>query len=471
MNLKKTESGNYSFRWRVPSIDRDLFNGKTEIVKSLKTKNAKIANRKAKHLKVGLSILRERLSNMTNRDVDKIVKEWLDERLDADLNGRIYKSNLQGAKSLPYTKTLENTQDNLRDLQKELGELKTSMVADIGASLINSDIDENEPSHQRLLFQLLRANVQLFKTLTERNEGIIDFNICSLSDIDNKLTYKEALKEYLPNLLEQSIIKARNHISDGEEPKQYIENKKFYLEKFLPVIGEENLLPERSSECTSLLNKSFTRDCGTVARDVQERIKAFYTWLFEENLIPTHIAKRFYFESVPKSKRKAFTPEMVNTILTTTTGDTNLLFRIYLHSGMRRSEFFDSTFDEALQGFTITKGKNKNAVRFIPQHPSIEDIDAKTIARLQSAWNPDKAGRMLNNWINVHISKESKYSLHSTRHCFNTWMRSAGIPSNTIKAIMGHEDNEDDMTDYYTTYFENEGDIKHAVKSVDYSIS
>ena len=47
-------------------------------------------------------------------------------------------------------------------------------------------------------------------------------------------------------------------------------------------------------------------------------------------------------------------------------------------------------------------------------------------------------------------------------------MNNAGINRPLMKAIMGHENNEDDMTDYYTTHFENEDDKLKAVNSVLY---
>ena len=56
MYLKKVNK-NYSFRYLVPEDLRKYFNGKTEIIKSLQTKNAKIARQKARLLSAESSLL------------------------------------------------------------------------------------------------------------------------------------------------------------------------------------------------------------------------------------------------------------------------------------------------------------------------------------------------------------------------------------------------------------------------------
>ena len=43
--------------------------------------------------------------------------------------------------------------------------------------MLNEGVNIHNPKHQRLLFQLMRANVQLFGTLNARNEGDIPFEI------------------------------------------------------------------------------------------------------------------------------------------------------------------------------------------------------------------------------------------------------------------------------------------------------
>jgi integrase len=472
MYLQKAYNGNYYFRWRIPNKERTLYNNRSEIVKSLKTKNAKLARKKAKHIKNGLPILRERLLYMTNSEVDEIVKNWLEERLEADLNGRIEKSNIEGAKKLPYTKTFDNTLRNLGYYQEELANLRTNSVFDLGETLIidGEKINpEHNKGHKRLLFQLLRANVELFKVLTERNKG--EFGFPQTQSIkENKLTYGEAVKEYLPYLLSASKSRVKNKKS--EIPTQYLATEKWINNRFLLAVGEETLLPDRASECSDILTEAFKRDDFTVGRDSAEYIKAFYLWLFNNNHIPTNISTQLFFDTLPKNKREAFTPEMVHKILTETTGDLNLLFRIYLYTGMRRSELFQCAFDESETGFKILQGKNKNALRFIPQHRAIEDISPEIIQRIQTVWSADKVGRTLNDWITKHISKENKYTLHSTRHCFNTWMRRAGVDSTLMKIIMGHEGtNTGDMSDYYTTYFSEPNDKRNAVNAVDYTYS
>ncbi len=470
MYLKKTENGSYSFRWRIPLKDRKLFNGRNEIIKSLKTKNARIANKRAKQLKASLPILKERLLHMTDRGVDLIVKGWLDERLEADIKGRIEKVSLSKAKNLPYTKTVENTKENLKRLKKELAELNISNVLELGSTMIEEDVDLNNYSHKRLMFQLLRANVHLFKVLTERNKGKMNFNL------PPKLTYEEAIEEYLPILYSKASARAKHK---DAIPKQYVVAEKFLREKLLSAVGTNTKLPDRSSECVPILYQAFTRtqetarnkkDIGTVSREVQELLKAFFLWLFYNGMIPTNISNDIVFERVEEIKKEAFTPDMVNTILTNSTDKTNTLFRIYLYTGMRLTELSNCIYDEGRMGFVITNGKNKNALRFIPRHREIEDIGAAEIFSIKKEWSSDRVGRLLNKWIKENVSSDERYSLHSTRHCFNTWLVNAGVPKEIIKPLLGHEDDSNDMTAHYFTHFGSEEELFSAVNSVNYGL-
>jgi hypothetical protein len=192
--------------------------------------------------------------------------------------------------------------------------------------------------HQkRLLFKLLRANVQLFKTLNERNNGEIDFTLYSEGRTEKQITYGKALEEYLPLLLKRSKISVTNKTTTSiatpqptAMPQQYVEKEKFFKDKFLKAVGAETLLHTNSSACNEFLENTFKRKDGTVARNVSEFLKAFYLWLYDNKLIPVKISTDLIFETVPKSKRKAFTPEMVNKILTESTGELNIFFRLYL---------------------------------------------------------------------------------------------------------------------------------------------
>ncbi len=467
MYLQKAHNGNYYFRWRIPNKERTLYNNRSEIVKSLKTKNAKLARKKANYIKIGLPILKERLLTMTNEDIDTIVLNWLNERLEADLNGRIEKSSFEGPESLPNNKIADYTEMNLCKYKQGLADLRTIQVKELGDALLDEQTGLTEQNHKRLLFQLLRANVQLFKTLTERNNGEIDFTIYSESKAEKRITYEEALKQYMPILLKKSKNRVKNE-TEGY-PKQYQEAERFFMKKFLPVVGEKTLIHTNSSDCNDLLENAFKRDDDTVARSIIEWLKAFYVWLYDNRFIPIKISQDLVFETVPKKKRKAFTPEMVQKILTESTGEFNLFFKLYLYTGMRRDELFNCTYDDTNIGFNITKGKNSNALRFIPKHSSLEDISGDVFLGLQARWKPDYIGRQLNKWIKDNITIEVGYSLHSTRHCFNTWMVNAKINPNIIKRILGHEaDKSDDMTTYYTTYFEIPNDKKNAVNSVKY---
>jgi len=63
------------------------------------------------------------------RGVDRLVSEWLNERLEADLNGRINESCLNGYEGeMPNSKVEGYTELIMRKFQRDLEELKTGRV-------------------------------------------------------------------------------------------------------------------------------------------------------------------------------------------------------------------------------------------------------------------------------------------------------------------------------------------------------
>jgi len=158
---------------------------------------------------------------------------------------------------------------------------------------------------------------------------------------------------------------------------------------------------------------------------------------------------------------------MTRKILTESKGDINLFFKLYLYTGMRRGELFN--MEIVNNGFNVQNGKTKSARRFIPRHHVLNEITDDEILGLISRWNVDYIGRTLNDWITENISTEKEYTLHSSRHSFNTALVTAGVSSSLIKSLMGHEENNStDMTEYYTTYHEIDGDKDKAINLVKY---
>ena len=452
--LKKTNNGYYHFRWRVPSNELHLFHNKTNIIKSLHTKNKTIALKKAKHLFNALPILKILLMDTQEIDTNIIIAHWSSEQL----KSFIQKSEItiQSTKDILHQASIKSANSNLLKYEQEL-----LAVTDT----INQDNTVSTNNNEALLYKLLQVNVTLVDTLSKELKGNSSNTQILSSPSHNRATYLEAVNHYLPILLNKAKARAKHKL---QIPKQYKVAENFFKNKFLKVVGADILLPHRSAECIDTLDMGFRRKDNTIARDVQEHLKAFYVWLFNNQYIPTNIAKDFAFESVEQSKRSAFTPSMVQTILTTSVGEINLLFRLYLYTGMRKSELFNCIFDEAKNGFLISKGKNKNALRFIPRHSKLNDVTQKTLNKLSRKWSPDTLGRMLNIWIHENISKNKCYSLHSTRHCFNTWLANANVNRALMKSLMGHEDSNTDMSDYYTTYFETIEDKLQAVNLVNY---
>ena len=462
MNLKKTPNGYYHFRFRVPFNDKELFGNKNEIVKSLRTKNRTVAAKMVRGILNNFHMLKELLLEIESKDINTIVTHWFKEQLKAfNIDTQNTISPTLNTKEVIYQQSVDNVKSNLNKYKKELLTLTDLTIKD-NSEASEKLIDEN--NKQSLIYKLLQANVQLLDTLSQKNKANSYFN--SSPHTIKRISYQEAVDIYLPILLNKAKVRAKHKL---QQPKQYVVTEKFFKNRFLQAMGSDTLLPERSGDCLSSIKLTFSRKDETIPRDIKEYIKAFYLWLFDNQLIPTNIAKDFVFESVEKIKRKAFTPKMVQEILTKSEGEINLFFRLYLYSGMRRSELFNSEFNSTKSGFIITKGKNKNALRFIPQHEAIKDITPQQIEKLKDTWVPDTVGRILNNWIKENITTNKAYSLHSTRHCFNTAMENAKINRSLMKTLMGHEDtNNEDMSDYYTTYFESEQDKLNAVNSVRY---
>jgi len=224
MYLKKVNR-NYSFRYRVPSYLRDYFGGRTEIVKSLQTKNARIAKPKAHILGAELSTLIAKARIMIDLDiegVDRLVSDWLNERLEADLNGRINKSSLNGYEGeMPNSKVEGYTALIMRKFQEDLGELKTGRVEQLASSLISEQIDEHDPLHKRLMFQMMRANVELFQTLTKRNKGEFTFDDRLPNIIEkDECTYQSYYKRQR-GLLRNHLEKTKNLNNMRHIPRYY----------------------------------------------------------------------------------------------------------------------------------------------------------------------------------------------------------------------------------------------------------
>lgn len=453
MYLKK-KNGNYSFRFRVPNDLRPLFH-RSEFVKSLKTKDIKLARKKSKLLLAEIKLLIEKVYVMAELNiggVDELVSQWLSDRLDADLRGRINKANVGGCSEddLPRTKQVDATREFKNNAKTDLANLDIRNIETVAKAVLGCDVDLDNPMHKRLSFQLLRANMNLFTHLTDRNEGIFPFEIGERP----KITYGDAVHIFLKHLKLTTTSKPRGY---NTEPEQHRIARVFFQEHLLPIVGEDTQVKDRLEVVLDLVADL------DLPRDKYKFLKDLFSFLYKNNEISNDIGDLLPPYSKESYIRRAFTPEEIALILSRASGDILELMKLYLLTGMRRTEFFSMTVDHA-DNFLIPYGKTKNARRTIPRHPQLT-ITTETIVRIQAQFNPESLGQLLNDFINREVCADREISLHSTRHFFNTALVNAEVNPMVIKALLGHAKDMGNPTERYHSGH-NAGMLESAVAKV-----
>ena len=146
------------------------------------------------------------------------------------------------------------------------------------------------------------------------------------------------------------------------------------------------------------------------------------------------------------------------TIISQIQSDIKYLYFIYFYSGMRREEAFKCKmklnedniwyFDlSANQGFTL---KTHSSYRKIPVHKKLLELGltAEILEKAKLITSVIETGRQFNVNIKRQVTTDSKKTLHSLRHTFNTQLKYNGVETSVREEILGHEQSGTNNTVY-----------------------
>jgi len=194
-------------------------------------------------------------------------------------------------------------------------------------------------------------------------------------------------------------------------------------------------------------------------KDTIANLSAFWSWLetahgCESN--PWRNMTRLIRESTRGGKRqpRPYTPEEIKTLLPKLPeGDPMLpMACISAYSGMRLEEIAAAKVEHVSKdAIRVLEGKNPNSVRFVPLHPVIRPMvarlkqtsrDGYLISGLLPGGVDGKRSHYVSKrfgyWLRSNGFEDETLTFHSFRRSFAQRCENAHIPESTAKLLMGH---------------------------------
>lgn len=482
----------YRYRYKLPK-DINFYFPANEITKSLHTNNIEVA--KVKAMKIHSTIVEiihkvrmsRDMSLLTDFEIYNLTEKYLSERLTSDYRARIEKSSFNGLDEnrIPTYKNAMITREILENMRRDISLLKLSVVKDLAEQLTGVPMDDSEASHKSFLFELLRTSIVLFTEIQNRNDGIYSANYTDTKQKEAPkaiTTVKKAFYDYVTYQEKEysKSSKGRKALADTKTQTKFkvapnMDATLRFLERdWLYLIGTETDIDSDSDtvlDAIDILEHMPSRNGAiqnvsaedlwkhesvekitqhTYAKHVG-KIKAFYTWCFLKGKCTTqNIADELPEIDKDAVQREELTNKEIQILLAVVSEDMQLFVKVFLYSGMRRSELWRCTLLD--EGFDLNEAttKNKPSKRLIPKHTELLNIPSSTIERIRTMYSMHSVSRTINQAIREHIAPNSKKKVfHSMRHSFATSLLRHDVPENLANELMGHSFGK---TMSYSTY-------------------
>jgi len=496
--------GTYKFRARVPLEAQEFF-GRSEINKSLQTKDAKRAEAIGyllyNDLKEVLKVIKMHiLSNEKIQElVDKFIRDSLyQDKLDRALTGfgtvRTKPSDLEAHEGCFASAMESEVSSFLGDFKEDLANCNYTSMIDTAKDILEPlgiEFDSKEPSHSLLLQSLMRGTVEVLEEAKNRYRGEfnpkydVKANDSIVTTPSNPQTDqaprkpKKAFKTYKDALtLFKRFYEAQKI---GSQTKLDTYNT---LDRLLVIMGEDTFIEDTNIDDMMNLqetieglpnlnkdpyNKMSFKEILALSDIPNEHIisdnrvqgyikhiKKFFTFCHEEGIIQYNPSLRLSVV-VEGNKKDSFNDEEMKhliSIVSNLEDDLKYLYLSYIYTGMRREELYNSVIldVEGIKYFSIQKGKNTSSIRGVPLHDELIKLglDNDKLQKAKTLMSFNGLGVKFNESIKTQVTDSTKKTLHSLRHTVATKLQNVGVSDETIRAIIGHAA-QDTLNKVYTS--------------------
>lgn len=465
----------YYFRKRIPTYLVIYFK-RTEIKKSLDTKNLKIAKTKATIIynKYQEIIKVIKLGALTEEQIHQIVDNYVLTVLNGDKHNRANSPIIMsGTRVLDMevdkmTELTMNVKDALRGNNYD-AVFKSGLGADILKDL-GITPNPSEPSHRLFAQTLMRGMIEITEEIANRARGEYSpkydrktpskHQVQILPQPTRGKSYQEAYDEFKIYYSDQRISKptkedtfrvldrlmvmigkdtivSTTKMTDLIKIKQQIENlpssnfKEYNKLSFEEIVKLKNIPIEH-------------RITDSRAKDYLKHIKKFFSFCHQNQIIPFDPSVNLTI-TVASDKKDHFSDDEVKQLFAlfdTQKPHIRVLLYAYPYSGMRREELFNSTIEaeNGIQYFKIAKGKNSHSIRKIPLHSKLIELglDNEILSTAKTQTSYAKLGNFFNAIIKPQVTTSKTKTLHSFRHTVATKLQAVNVPDSIIQNIIGH---------------------------------
>lgn len=480
----------YRFRVKLPLNIQRYFH-RTEINKSLNTKDAKIAQSKAMFLYDNYQKLLRliEMSVLTEEQIQELVDTYVTQSLEQDKLDRATK----GWGTLYIEPDIEAHGGNyaiamgaelnsmISEYKEQLAHNDYSSAVTIAQEIlipIGIELDNGEPTHKLFLQSLMRGIIEVVEEAKNRCYGQynpkydIQIRQQRATAVNQTITtYKDAFTRFMRyyNTLEitQEVkddtfrVLEKLLIMQGEDNsiKETNLDDMLDIQETISNLPNLNRLPYKDMDFQAIMELTSVPDEHKIsdnrAKDYIKHIKKFFSFCHDENIISYNPSVRLNV-TVDAEKKDPFTDDEMRQLLAIVkTLDDNLkyLYMSYIYTGMRREELFNSVIEEVggIPYFSIQRGKNTSSIRGVPLHAELVNIGLtdRILQQIKSTINFNNLGRKFNESIKPQVTQSHRKTLHSLRHTVATKLQNEGVPDETIRAIIGHSA-QDTLNRVYT---------------------
>jgi integrase len=406
-NLKRRKLTWYVRLGVPPALQTTI--GKTEIVRTLKTRDLREANRR-KH--AVLAAMHEELSRATaEATLPKTSAEYVLSVAKAAREGMLKGDQSEDQAEAAVDAALE---DHLERMARKRG-----IDPETGHPLL-------EEAHERTL--------QLAHRVLHEGEGSL---------------LSKSLKTYLAEI--KPRVRAKTLLEKERQLKEFSDWLKHDCE--VQTITRK--------VCGRYVSEVLTQKghAPKTIKDTLSNLSAFFEWLLGRGLIDFNpwkgVSKTIKSSTRgTKPKRRPWTNEELAGLLTKLPTSDPLwsMTAIAAYSGMRREEVATLRADDCRNGsLKVTEGKTAAAVRVVPVHPAIAPLVSQLAKKSSDGFlvpglltgGPDAKrshyiGKRFSDAIRKLGFDDPALNFHTTRNSFMQRCEEAGVPESTVKLLVGH---------------------------------
>lgn len=244
--------------------------------------------------------------------------------------------------------------------------------------------------------------------------------------------------------------------------KQTLREKERILDEFARWLGRDRDVTEVSKRIAGRYVSDVLTQRGHAPKTIKDtlgHLSAFFAWLegrVEVEFNPWRGISRTVRDSTrgTRPKRRPWTDEELRRLLEGIPTDDPLwsMVALAMYTGMRREEIANlRTEDVTEDAIKVTEGKTAAAIRSIPVHPVIAGLvkrlkekssDGFLIPRLLRGGTDEKRGHYVGKRFGTIKERlgftDKALTFHTLRNSFMQRCEEAGVPESTVKLLVGH---------------------------------